>query len=473
MNQQRDKLFIDGRWALPHGSEAIDVIDPSTEQAIGGVPLGDARDVDAAVRAARAAFPAWASLPVAARAELLKAISAGLAARAEELGELMSREIGMPRQQSIDIQLGLPVGTFADTAASVLAMEFEQTIDNSLVVHEPVGVVGAITPWNFPLHQIAAKVAPALAVGCTVVLKPSELAPLNAFALAEVIEQAGVPAGVFNLVTGTGPVAGEAIAAHPEVDMVSFTGSTLAGQRVSELAAPGIKRVTLELGGKSPNILLDDAPFEEAVPRGVAAAYLNSGQSCSAHTRMVVPRAELERVEELARQTAEEFRVGDPADPDTKLGPVVSERQLARVRDYIERGISEGAKLVTGGAAPPDGQARGYFVQPTVFSEVDNSSTIAQEEIFGPVLSIIPYDSEADAIRIANESRYGLAGGVWSSDRERALRVARQLHTGQVDINGGAFNPRAPFGGYKQSGNGRELGPLALEEFVETKALNL
>ena len=351
---------------------------------------------------------------------------------------------------------------------------WEEEIGNSRVLREPVGVLGAITPWNYPLNQIAAKVAPALAAGCTVVLKPSEVVPLNAFILAEVIEAAGLPAGVFNLVTGTGPVVGEAIAGHPGVDMVSFTGSTRAGRRVSELASATVKPVAIELGGKSPNVILDDADLAKAVPDGVAKCYLNSGQTCSALTRMLVPRAKLAEAEEIAAKTAAEaFTPGDPFEESTRLGPLVSDVQRERVRGYIEKGEAEGAKLVTGGAAPPEGLERGYFVRPTVFSEVTPEMTIAQEEIFGPVLSIQPYEDEEDAVRIANDTVYGLAGGVWSADQERAIAVARRIRTGQIEINGGAFNPLAPFGGYKQSGHGRENGRYAIEELLQVKSLQL
>jgi acyl-CoA reductase-like NAD-dependent aldehyde dehydrogenase len=336
-----------------------------------------------------------------------------------------------------------------------------------------VGVVGCITPWNFPLHQVVAKVAAAMAAGCTIVLKPSEVAPLTAFILAEIAHEAGLPAGVFNLVSGLGTVVGEALASHPDVDMISFTGSTRAGKRVSELAAQTVKRVALELGGKSANIILDDADLEKAVQGGVANCYFNSGQTCSAHTRMLVPRSRHDEAVKLAKAAAESFTVGDPRVGKVKLGPLISDVQRERVRGYIKKGIEEGATLVTGGAEPPDGLDRGYFVKPTVFANVRNDMTIAREEIFGPVLSIIPYEDEDDAVRIANDTPYGLAGGVWSSDPERAKRVARRLRTGQVDINGGSFNPFAPFGGYKQSGNGRELGRYGFEEFLETKSLQL
>jgi acyl-CoA reductase-like NAD-dependent aldehyde dehydrogenase len=338
-------------------------------------------------------------------------------------------------------------------------------------VREPVGVVGAITPWNYPLYQVVLKVAPALAAGNTVVLKPSEVAPINAFILAEVIDAAGLPKGVFNLVTGVGPVVGEAIASHPMVDMVSFTGSTRAGKRVMELASQSVKRVSLELGGKSANIICEDADLETAVPTGVFACYLNSGQTCSALTRMLVPRSKLAEVEKLAGATAETFTTGDPFAETTRLGPLVSKVQHDRVRGYIQKGLEEGATLVTGGAEQPDGLDKGFYIRPTVFSNVRNDMTIAREEIFGPVLSIIPYDTEEEAIEIANDTPYGLAGGVWAGSKERAIEIAQRLRTGQVDVNGGSFNPLAPFGGYKQSGVGRELGKYGFEEFLEVKSI--
>ena len=471
--QVRDKLFIGGEWVDPAGSETIDVVNSSTEEVMGRIPQGTPEDVDRAVQAARAAFESWSQTPLVERQNLVRAIAAGLAARSEEIAATIAQELGMPIGLSTAVQAGLPTMTFTSVPDLVEDVVWQEEIGNSLVVREPVGVVGAITPWNYPLHQIAAKVAPALVVGCTVVLKPSEVAPLNAFILAEIIEEAGLPAGVFNLVTGTGPVVGEAIASHPGVDMVSFTGSTRAGRRVSELAAQSVKPVALELGGKSPNVILDDADLETSVTDGVTKCFFNSGQTCSALTRMLVPRERLAEAEQIAGTVAAAFTCGDPFAEDTKLGPLVSDVQRERVRGYIRKGVEEGAKLVTGGAEPPDGVDRGFFVQPTVFSDVRNGMTIAQEEIFGPVLSIIPYDDEEDAIRIANDSAYGLAGGVWSSDEERAKRVARRIRTGQVEINGGVFNPLAPFGGYKQSGHGRELGRYALEEFLLVKSMQL
>jgi aldehyde dehydrogenase (NAD+) len=469
----RDKLFIGGEWVDPSGSGTIEVIDSTTEELIGTVPEGAPEDVNRAVEAARPAFEAWSQVALADRLDACSAISAGLAARSEELGALIASEVGMPLGQSKQIQAGLPTMQFGAMAQVGREVEWEQEIGNSLVVREPIGVVGAITPWNYPLNQLGAKAAPAIAAGCSMVAKPSEVTPLSAFVLAEIIEEVGLPPGVFNLVTGYGPEVGKAIAGHPDVDMVSFTGSTRAGRSVTEESAGNVKRVSLELGGKSANVILDDADLKRAVSYGVANCYLNSGQTCSAHTRMLVPRERLAEAEEIAKAAAAKAQPGDPFDPGTRIGPLVSDVQRKRVREYIERGEEEGAKLVTGGAEPPEGLEKGYFVRPTVFSEVKPEMAIAQEEIFGPVLSIIPYDGEDEAAEIANGTIYGLDGGVWSSDPERAKAFARRMRTGQVQINGATFNPLAPFGGFKQSGHGRELGRFGVEEFLEVKAIQL
>jgi len=471
--QTKDRIFIGGEWVEPEGGEAIEVINSTTEEVMGSIPACMPADADRAVTAAREAFESWSQTSREERAGYLSAIAAGLGERSEEIAATIAQELGMPLTLSKIIQAGLPIAQFAAMPNLMEEVAWEEEIGNSRVLREPVGVLGAITPWNYPLNQIAAKVAPALAAGCTVVLKPSEVVPLNAFILAEAIEAAGLPAGVFNLVTGTGPVVGEAIAGHPGVDMVSFTGSTRAGRRVSELASATVKPVAMELGGKSPNVILDDADLSRAVPDGVGKCYLNSGQTCSALTRMLVPREKLAEAEEIAKQAAESFTPGDPFEESTRLGPLVSEVQRERVRGYIEKGEAEGAKLVTGGAAPPEGLDKGYFVRPTVFSKVTPEMTIAQEEIFGPVLSIQPYDGEDDAVQIANDTVYGLAGGVWSGDQDRAIAVAKRLRTGQIEINGGAFNPLAPFGGYKQSGHGRENGRYAIEELLQVKSLQL
>jgi aldehyde dehydrogenase (NAD+) len=471
--QVRDKLYIGGEWIGSTGSGTLEVVNSATEEVIGTIPEGTPEDVDRAVASAREAFEGWSQTSVQERSEWMERISQALGERMEQIAALIAQEVGMPVKLAGMIQAGLPTMDFGSMPQVIGEVAWEEEIGNSLIVREPVGVVGAITPWNYPLHQICAKVAPALAAGCTIVVKPSEVAPLNAFLLAEILDELGLPAGVFNLVTGVGPVVGDALARHPGVDMISFTGSTRAGRQVSEAAASTVKRVALELGGKSPNVILEDADLQKAITDGVSKCYLNSGQTCSALTRMLVPRSRLAEAEQIAAAVAEHFTPGDPFAPETKLGPLVSETQRERVRGYIRKGEEEGAKLLTGGAEPPEGLERGYFVRPTVFSEVSPEMTIAQEEIFGPVLAIMPYEDEEDAVRIANDSQYGLAGGVWSGDEEHAKQIARRIRTGQVEINGGAFNPIAPFGGYKQSGHGRELGRFGLEEYLQVKALQL
>ena len=468
---EANACYIDGSWVPSTGSGAIDVINPASEEVIGRVADGTPEDVDRAVAAARAAFPSWSATSVDERAKFLTRIQEGLTARHDEMARTIVNEMGSPAKFATQVQAGLPIAVLGSIAALLPSYPFEEEIGNSLVVREPIGVVGAITPWNYPLHQVVAKVGPALGAGCTIVLKPSEVAPLSAILFAEIIDEVGLPPGVFNLVLGTGPVVGEAIASHPDIDMVSFTGSTRAGRRVSELVAGTIKRVALELGGKSANVILADADLEKAVKVGIANCFINGGQTCTAQTRMLVDRARYDDALELARQVAEGYTVGSPDDDATRIGPLVSAAQRERVRGYIEKGVAEGARVVTGGAEPPDGLDRGFYVRPTVFADVNPTMTIAQEEIFGPVLSVIPYDDEDDALRIANDSAYGLSGAVWAGDPERALAFAKRMRTGQVEVNGGRFNPMAPFGGYKQSGNGRELGRFGLEEFLEVKSL--
>jgi aldehyde dehydrogenase (NAD+) len=464
-------LYIGGKWEAPSGSGSIAVISASTEEVIGSVPEGTAPDVDRAVRAARAAFDGgWSETSVTERADWLRKLAGSLKERTEQIATTIAHEVGSPLSMATNVQAGLPVAVTNSYAQLVSELKLEEEIGNSLVVREPFGVVGAITPWNYPLHQIMAKVAPALAAGCTVVLKPSEVAPLNAFLLAEACESIGLPAGVLNIVTGFGPVAGEAIAAHPMVDMVSFTGSLRAGKRVGALAADTIKKVTLELGGKSAFVVLDDAPFEKAIPAGARNAMLNSGQTCSAWTRMIVPRSRYQEALDLAAQAIGSLKLGDPLDGSTRLGPLISSTQRERVEGYIAKGKQEGARVVMGGGRPA-AFAKGYYVEPTIFADVNSKMTIAQEEIFGPVLSVLPYDTEDQAVQMANDTIYGLAGGVWSGDADRALRVARRMRTGQVDVNGGRYNPLAPFGGYKQSGVGRELGKYGLEEFFQVKSI--
>jgi aldehyde dehydrogenase (NAD+) len=448
----------------------IEVVNPATGAMIGTVAAGTPADVDAAVAAAVAAFPSWSTTSVDERLKVVRRIAEGLVERTGEFAATMTAEMGTPLTFATKVQVPNPVG-IANGIADVLEQGYfdGEEIGGSLVLREPIGVVAAITPWNFPLQQMVAKVVPALAAGCTVVLKPSELAPMTADLLASVVAAAGVPTGVFSLVHGTGTVVGEALVSHPDVDMVSFTGSTAAGRRVSALAAETVKRVALELGGKSACVVLDDADLGRAVKIAVANAFMNNGQACSAWTRLLVPADRHEEALALAATAAAKYRPADPADPTTRIGPAVSAAQRDRVVGYIRRGIEEGATLAHGG---PDAPLRqGFHVAPTVFGDVTTDMTIAQEEIFGPVLSVMPYTDTDDAVRIANATIYGLAGAVFSADPDRALAVAKRLRTGQVDINGGAFNTSAPFGGYRQSGNGREFGRYGLDEFCEVKSI--
>ena len=467
----KDSFYINGQWVKASSSETIAVTTSGTGEIYATIPVGTVAEANSAVEAAAAAFTSWTNTSPKERGEFLTRISEKLAERADDIALCIANEVGMPLALAKGIQAGIPTATFADMGERAKNFEWEEEIGNSTIVREAAGVVAAITPWNYPLHQIANKVAAALAAGCTVVLKPSEVAPINAFILAEIINEVGLPKGVFNLITGTGPVVGEAIVAHPKTDMISFTGSTRAGKRVMEIAAQMVKRVSLELGGKSANIILEDADLTKAVPDGIFKCYLNSGQTCSALTRMLVPRSKLAEVEDLAVAAAAGFQPGDPITGGTFIGPLVSEAQQGRVRDYINKGIDEGARLLIGGTEQPEGLPRGHYVQPTIFSNVSNSMTIAQEEIFGPVLSIIPYDTEEEAVAIANDSLYGLSGGVWAGTQEKAFEVARKIRTGQVEINGGNFNIFAPFGGYKQSGIGRELGKFGFEDFLEIKSI--
>ncbi|MFM9880977.1 MAG: aldehyde dehydrogenase family protein [Burkholderiaceae bacterium] len=461
--------YINGQWVLATSSEQFLVHDSSTEAVMAAVPVGTALEAEQAVLAARAAFDGWSRLPVETRAAYLDKISAGLKARSEEIATAIAGEVGMPLKMARIVQVGAPVWHWANFAKVAREFVWEEKVGNSLVVREPVGVVSCITPWNFPLNQITLKVAPALVAGCTVVLKPSELAPVNAMILAEVIHEAGLPPGVFNLVNGTGPVVGEVLAGHPEVDMVSFTGSTRAGKRVGELASQTVKRVALELGGKSASVILPDADLEAAVKGTISACMLNSGQTCSAHTRMLVPQARLQDVKALAQTAIAKLTLGPSLDETSKIGPLASAAQRDRVLNFIALGIAEGAQLIAGSVDKPAYET-GYYVQPAVL-HVQPSDTLAREEIFGPVLVVLTYKDEDEAVQIANDSIYGLGGAVWGADQDHAVAVARRIRTGQIDINGGPFNSHAPFGGYKQSGNGRENGVFGFEEFLEFKSL--
>ena len=468
---EREHLYIGGSWVEPIGDGSIDVINPATEERIGSVPVASNDDVDAAVEAAQGAFEYWSGTSVEERADFLNRLSAAIKDRSEELAQLITSEVGTPIDYSRMAMVGTPRVVTRSYAKILDDFIWEEEVRNSLVVKEPIGVVAMITPWNFPLHQIIGKVAPAIAAGCTMVLKPSKEAPLNAFVFADILDEIGLPDGVFNLVSGHGRDIGETMSSHPGVDMVSFTGSTNAGVRVSELAAPSVKRVTLELGGKSANIILDDADIPRAAASSIYACFGNSGQECSALTRLIVPEEHRDEVVEVISSKMERYSVGDPMDESSRCGPLVSKRQQESVSSFISSGIEEGATLVAGGEGMPDGLESGYYVRPTVFADVTPEMTVFQEEIFGPVLSITTYSSEQEAVELANLSEYGLSGGGWSSDEDRAMRIARMMRTGQVSINGGAFNVTAPFGGYKRSGLGRELGVHGLEEFLEIKSI--
>ena len=464
-------FYIGGAWVPPAKPATRDVINPATEQSIGKISMGSAEDVDRAVQAARKAFETYSRTTRDERITLLEKIIAVYKTRHDELATTISTEMGAPIWLSKAAQAATGMGHFAQALAVLKTYPFEEARGKTMIVREPIGVVGMITPWNWPINQIACKVAPALAAGCTIVLKPTEVAPMNAILFAEILHEAGVPPGVFNLVNGDGPTVGAAIASHPGIDMVSFTGSTRAGVQVAINAAPTVKRVTQELGGKSANIILDDADFQSAVAGGVTGCFTNSGQSCNAPTRMLVPASRHAEAVAIAKTAAERMKVGDPFQDGVKLGPVVSEVQFKKIQGLIQTGIDEGAELVTGGVGRPEGLGTGFYVKPTVFAGVKNSMTIAREEIFGPVLAILPYETEEEAIAIANDTPYGLSGYVSSGDLDHARRVASRLRTGNVHLNGAQLAFDAPFGGYKQSGNGREWGVNGFEEFLETKAV--
>lgn len=466
-----DKFYINGEWVASSTSDTCDVINPATEQSIAQIAMGGKADVDKAVAAAKEAFKTFSKTSVEERSELLGRIISAYKKRMGEIAEVVSQEMGAPMGLANAAQAPAGLGHLIFAKKALEKYEFVQDVGTSRVVREPIGVCGLITPWNWPVNQITAKVGPAIAAGCTVILKPSEIAPLNAILFAEIMHEAGTPAGVFNLINGDGPTVGVALSSHPDIDMMSFTGSTRAGISVAQESAVTVKRVTQELGGKSANIILDDAEFEKAIARDTFGVCMNTGQSCNAPTRMLVPASRMAEAAAIAKSAAEKITVGDPKDEATKVGPLVSELQFNKVQALIQKGIDEGATLETGGVGRPDGLDAGYFVKPTIFSGVSNDMTIAREEIFGPVLSLIPYDDEDHAVEIANDTVYGLSAYVSSGDIERARSVGARLRAGNVHINGAALDINAPFGGYKQSGNGREFSEWGLEEFLETKAL--
>jgi aldehyde dehydrogenase (NAD+) len=465
------KNYINGEWLSSDAPDLHDIINPATEESIGQVAYGNATDVDQAVAAARNAFEGFSRWTVEQRLELLRKIEESYMARYNDVAAAISAEMGAPITFSQKAQAATGIGHLRSTIAALEAMELEEKVGHSTVLKEPIGVCGLITPWNWPINQIMCKVAPAIAAGCTVVLKPSEIAPANATIFAEILDTAGVPAGVFNLVHGDGPGVGSAMSAHPGIDMMSFTGSTRAGILVAKSAADTVKRVAQELGGKSANIILENAPLEAAIKNGVLGMFGNTGQSCNAPSRMLVPESLYEQAVAIAGAVAERVKPGDPQDPETKMGPVVSDAQYNKIQGLIEKGIEEGAGLVCGGPGKPEGLETGYFVKPTIFRDVNNNMTIAREEIFGPVLVMIPYSDVDEAIEIANDSEYGLSGYVYGANTEEAMAVARRMRTGMVHLNGAANDIAAPFGGYKQSGNGREWGAHGIEDFLEVKAV--
>lgn len=469
--REHTKFYINGKWVDPVIPKTLEVLDPSTEEACATISLGSEADVDLAVAAAKAAFDSFSQTSVEERVELLERLAAIFQRRIGEIAEAIRLEMGAPIKLASTAQAYAGLGHITEAAKVLKTYAFTEDLGPHRVVREPIGVCGLITPWNWPLNQVSCKVAPALAVGCTMILKPSEIAPLSAYLYAEMMDEAGVPAGVFNLVNGDGPTVGEALSRHPDVDMMSFTGSTRAGSLVAQNAAPTVKRVTQELGGKSPNVILEDADLEAAVTRGVMHMYNNTGQSCNAPSRMLVPRALLQQAEQIAEKVSEAVVMGPTSADTTTMGPVISKLQWDKIQGLIEAGIAEGAKVVCGGPGLPEGIERGYYVRPTVFSEVSNDMTVAQQEIFGPVLVMIPYDSEEEAIRIANDTPYGLAGYVQSGDLDHARRIASRIRAGNVHINGASGGFDVPFGGYKQSGNGREWGAHGFTDYLEIKAI--
>ena len=473
---QKREFYIDGAWRLPAVADDRDVINPANGQPCAVISFGSATDVDAAVAAARNAFPSWSETSKSERRQLLERIGSIYEARMDEMGALITMEMGAPKRIARNLQAGLCMMHLNAFLRALDHIEFEEPlwpdVTSEHIIREPIGVAALITPWNWPMNQISLKVLAALAAGCTAVLKPSEIAPLSAILFAEILHEAGVPRGVFNLVNGDGPTVGAALSSHPDVDMVSFTGSLRAGVAISQAAAPTVKRVSLELGGKSPNIIFDDVDLEKTVGQGAMGCFANTGQSCNAPTRMLVQRSIYDAAVEIAARVADRTVVGDPTKEETELGPLASAAQLEKVRGLIAKGVEEGARLVAGGPDPLPGLEAGYYVRPTVFADVTNDMTIAREEIFGPVLAIIPFDTEEEAIRIANDIEYGLSSNVCTADPERARRVARRIRSGMVRINGAVRAPGSPFGGYKQSGNGREGGRWGIEDFLETKAVS-